>query len=59
MREYWQSKQSLVEGSGEESIQQVLMDQSQAQDTTTETEPGHVHTHTHTRTHIIKHYNPE
>ena len=57
MREYWQSKQSLVEGSGEESIQQVLMDQSQAQDTTTETEPGHVHTHT--RTHIIKHYNPE
>ena len=52
MRGYWQSKQSLVEGSGEESIQQVLMDQSQAQDTTTETEPGH---ETHTRTHVMKH----
>lgn len=45
MRGYWQSKQSLVEGSGEERIQQVLMDQSQAQDTTTEAEPGH-ETHT-------------
>lgn len=56
MRGYWQSKQSLVEGSGEERIQQVLMDQSQAQDTTTEAEPGH---ETHTHTHIMKNYNQQ
>lgn len=36
---YWQSEQSLVEGSGEEGIQQVLVDQSQAENTATETEP--------------------
>lgn len=35
------AKKPLVERSGEEGIQQVLMDQSQAQDTPTETEPGH------------------
>lgn len=33
------AKKPLVEGSGEEGIQQILMDESQAQDTATEAEP--------------------
>lgn len=41
---YWQSEQGLVEGSGKESVQQILMDQSQAQNATTETEPGDTQT---------------
>lgn len=42
----WNShaKEPLVERSGKESIQQVLMDQSQAQDTATEPEPDTIQT---------------
>lgn len=35
------AKKPLVEGSGKECIQQVLMDESQAKDTTTEAKPRH------------------
>lgn len=35
------AKKPLVEGSGKECIQQVLMDESQAQDTPTEAKPKH------------------
>lgn len=38
------AKKPLVERSGKESIQQVLMDESQAQDTATETEPDTIQT---------------
>ena len=40
-----QSEESFVEGPGEEDIQQVVMDEAQAQDTPTETEPAHAQTH--------------
>lgn len=35
------AKKPLVEGSGEEGVQQVLVDESQAQDTPTEAKPIH------------------
>lgn len=35
------TKKPLVEGSGKEGIQQVLMDKSQAEDTPTEAKPRH------------------
>jgi len=34
------AQQALVEGPGKEGIQEVLMDQGQAQDTPAEPEPG-------------------
>lgn len=38
---YSHAEESLVERPGEEGIQQVLVDQSQAQDTSAEAKPGH------------------
>ena len=35
------AKKPLVEGSGKEGVQQVLVDQGQAQDTPTEAKPRH------------------
>ena len=40
VRVYVQSEQRFVEGSGEEGVQEVLVNQRQAQDPTAETKPG-------------------
>lgn len=37
---YLQTEQGLVEGSGKEGVQQILMDKSQPQDSAAESEPG-------------------